>query len=457
MPTTEKFVVPRMGEPFDSARVVSWHKKPGEGFKRGEVLLEIETDKSVVEIPAAGDGRLLHYLVEVDGVFSSVMPVAEVELEGEPPAPDGSPDPEVVETRAQAPGGPTEGVRGSPEPLPARPDASLPASPVKGEPGHRVFSTPVARGLADDYPLDLTRVAGTGPNGRVTKKDVLDAVRGQPAGSARPVAAGVEAGGKTEQLVSTGHGDLNVVRWPCGAPRPAATVVLLHGIFGDTSTWSGLASNLSRTGLDAMAIDLPCHGKSLSTVTDLPAVVDCLAEAIEKSCSTPIVLVGHSFGGALAARVAASAPRLAVRSLVLIAPVGLGTEIQQAFLDGVLHASTNDALARELRKLTASGVSLSAAYLDELRFALRGRAEALGELCAQISCCGVQQIDIAPDLQRVVCPAAVIQGRADEIIPWAHALNAPEHIAVYLPRHAGHMPQWDTARLVESVIAREAA
>ncbi|TAM86131.1 MAG: alpha/beta fold hydrolase [Candidimonas sp.] len=457
MSYTEKFIVPRMGEPFDSARVVAWNKKPGEDFKRGDVLLEIETDKSVVEIPATGDGRLLAHLVEVDGVFGSDTPVAAIELEGEAPTPDDVPDSQAADAGARAVAAPAQGTHPLAGLAPDRSDAPALASPAREGAAHRVFATPAARGLADEYRLDLARLAGSGPNGRVTKRDVLRAAHGQPlVESIQQVAADLGAGGRTERLVSTGHGDVNVVRWAADVPRPATTVVLLHGIFGDASTWSGLASNLRRTGSDVLAIDLPCHGKTGSSVTELSVVVDCLTEVIEKSCAAPIVLVGHSFGGALVARIAASAPRLAIRALVLVAPVGLGTEIQQAFLDGVLHASTSEALARELRKLTASGASLSAAYLEELRLALRERARPLGELCAEISCCGVQQIDITPDLQRVICPVTLIQGRADEIIPWAHALNAPAHVAIHLPRQAGHMPQWDTAKLVEDVIAREA-
>ena len=56
------FSLPRMGETMEEGTVLNWLKSPGDSFKRGEVLLELETDKMVVEVPALEDGDLLEIL-----------------------------------------------------------------------------------------------------------------------------------------------------------------------------------------------------------------------------------------------------------------------------------------------------------------------------------------------------------------------------------------------------------
>lgn len=443
----QKFIVPKLGGPFDSARIVSWHKAPGEAFRRDDILLELETDKSVIEIPAPEDGKVVAHLVDVDGTFESDMPVAELELEGLAPEsetdlPEAQPAPEPGSEPEQAP----SGSRAA-----AAPDIPRKQEGATGAAGERVLATPAARTAARQAGLDLARVPGTGPGGRITKADVLSTTGQSPDGPAYS-RAGEHPVGRSESYVSTRHGDMHIVRWMPDGALVHRTIVLIHGIFGDTETWSGLASNLRQDGAEVIAIDLPCHGKSDITKPDLADVVDCLAEVVESVCPAPHVLVGHSFGGALAARIAAFSPRLAVQSLVLIAPVGLGTEIQQAFLDGVLHASTNEALARELRKLTASRTSLSGNYLDALRAAIEAHHSPLEALCAQFSRHGTQQINIADDLKTVGCPVTIIQGRQDQIIPWTHALNAPDGARLYLPELAGHMPQWDCGKLVEAIL-----
>ena len=59
---TALLTLPRLGETMETGRVVGWLKQPGEAFRRGETIVEIESDKTVVELPALADGRLLEVL-----------------------------------------------------------------------------------------------------------------------------------------------------------------------------------------------------------------------------------------------------------------------------------------------------------------------------------------------------------------------------------------------------------
>jgi pyruvate dehydrogenase E2 component (dihydrolipoamide acetyltransferase) len=256
--------------------------------------------------------------------------------------------------------------------------------------------------------------------------------------------------------VATGHGELYACRWKPAAAIDAPTMVLIHGLFGDTDTWAGTIASATRAGLSVLAIDLPCHGRSAAAVTRFADIVDAVAQAIAKLCEGPVALVGHSLGAAVAVKLARQ-PNLQVGSLTLFAPVGLGTEINQSFLDGMNYARSQEALEREMGKLTAARTLPSAAYLQKLRQRLAARAEQLAALCSEVSCHGVQQIHVRPDLDALKCPVAIVHGRSDAIIPWQHALNAPPRAALHLVPDAGHMPQAEALVLASEIIERSAA
>ena len=74
--------LPRLGETMEEARVTAWLVAPGEAYKRGDVLMEVETDKTVVEVPAMADGTLATQLVTEGETIALDQPFAEVDQEG---------------------------------------------------------------------------------------------------------------------------------------------------------------------------------------------------------------------------------------------------------------------------------------------------------------------------------------------------------------------------------------
>ncbi len=76
-------VVPPTGEALDAARLVAWIVTPGQAFKAGDVLVEIETDKSIIEVPAHNDGVMVEHLVAVDGIVNADTVIARIQMEGE--------------------------------------------------------------------------------------------------------------------------------------------------------------------------------------------------------------------------------------------------------------------------------------------------------------------------------------------------------------------------------------
>jgi pimeloyl-ACP methyl ester carboxylesterase len=444
MSVVADFLVPPVGEPIDSARLVRWLVTPGQAFRVGDVMVEIETDKSIVEVPAPQDGVMVEHLVSVDGLLNADTPLARIRIEGEPAT-----SAKTLVSR-----------------LPTTPEKSLKSADRESEsatsavssaaleaktglaPRDRKFVTPAARKLARERGVPIESVIGTGPNGRITQSDV---VRVSEKTSTSVPASAFGGTGTHELTVPTTYGDVSVTVWDPATTQDARTLFLIHGLFGDRNVWAGTADLLVRAGFRTLAMDLPCHGSTRSEATAVDDVVECVAEVVSNQRSGGVVLVGHSYGAAVAARVARK-PTLSVHALVLIAPVGIGSQIDQTFLDGMTYAESNEAMLRELRKLTVAAMTPSIPYVNELRQRITARRNQIIHFCRQVSRNGSQQIDTLPDLVALPRKTIVIQGRRDRIIPWEQALNVPARIALHLLPDAGHMPQWEATTATTDIV-----
>ena len=440
------FVVPRIGESLDGARLVNWLVEPGQSFRAEDMLLELETDKSVVEVPAGEAGVLVERLLGKGDVLQPDSPVAWIEVEGE--APPEQPGDASGPAGGEAAGEAVGTAAGTAADQAAAAEPARPAAAAARAPGRRVAVTPAARQLAARLGVDAARVLGSGPGGRVVRADVAAAAIARPAGDTAAWQAGME-----RLDLATSAGALHALRCAAAAEGPAPTLVLLHGLFGDLDTWAGTIVSARRAGLGVVALDLPGHGRSQASARSFGELVDTVAQALPALGDGPLALVGHSLGAALATRIAGRLGQR-LRSLTLFAPLGLGTEINQSFVDGMLHAASDEALAREVGKLTAQRTLPSAGYLGELRQRLAARGEALAQLCASVSRHGVQQIDVLPELQALAAPVSIVHGRDDEIIAWQHALRAPARVALHLVPGVGHMPQVEAMAVAWEVLQR---
>jgi pyruvate dehydrogenase E2 component (dihydrolipoamide acetyltransferase) len=456
MSYTKHFTIPPIGPDTDAARLVGWSVNPGQSFAAGDTLLEIETDKAIVEVAAEEAGIMKAHLFNEGAMLDIKAPVAQIEVEGEaPPAAEPLVDREVETVAVPKDVDPVSEDSKAATPATAKAATTL-AATTFGAPA-RVFATPVARSIVAKAGIDWTTLegTGTGPEGRIVKADVLNMLDAETVpgleSRRRPAPAG-----PTEGLAKTKHGEIYISQWGAGSVTsirrtPAPTAVLLHGMFGDIDTWAAMASTISRAQLPVAAIDLPCHGNSPSNVHTMDDIADAVLEVVQTQVSGPVALIGHSFGAAVAARLGVKlGDRLT--AIVLLSPLGLGTEIGQSFLSGMTNADTDEALARELRKLTEGTSSLSSSYIQVLRTRLQRRSRDLSALCASLSRNGVQQVDVSGDLARLSCPAVIIQGRSDSIIPWQHTLNAPPRTALHLLPGVGHMPHWESPGLVSEII-----
>jgi pyruvate dehydrogenase E2 component (dihydrolipoamide acetyltransferase) len=163
-------VMPALEMAQETGKLVSWLKKEGEAVKKGEMLLEVETDKAVVEIEAGADGVLAGVTAKVGDVVPVGQTIAWLVAPGEaPPAASAAP--------AQT-GRKMDGVATSA----AAPAAAAPAA--QGRAGGRI--SPKARKIAQEHGVDLSTVVGSGPGGEISADDVLKAAqsKGKPATAA---------------------------------------------------------------------------------------------------------------------------------------------------------------------------------------------------------------------------------------------------------------------------------
>jgi 2-oxoglutarate dehydrogenase E2 component (dihydrolipoamide succinyltransferase) len=160
--------VPQLPESVADATLVAWHKKPGDAVRRDENLVDLETDKVVLEVPAPADG-VLKQIVAADGAVVTSGQLLAV-LEAGAPAQSAAAKPAAEAAAAPKAAEPAKAVKAASTAAPASaqpaPDATHGAAPNK--------MGPAVRKLVEEHDLDPSAIAGSGRAGRITKGDVLD-------------------------------------------------------------------------------------------------------------------------------------------------------------------------------------------------------------------------------------------------------------------------------------------
>src|SRR5215468_3752427 len=202
--------LPALSPTMTEGKIVKWLKKEGDSVSSGEAIAEVETDKSNLEIESFEDGVLLKILVGEGETAKVGAPIAMVGAKGEkvtapavapkpaapPPAP--APAPAAAAPKTVPPPPPTPARPAAPKPPPreeSRPAQVVPLRraeevlPAPGSDDGRLRASPLARRMAREEGLDLNGVHGSGPSGRIVKRDVEAAMaQGGQAAAAAPAA-----------------------------------------------------------------------------------------------------------------------------------------------------------------------------------------------------------------------------------------------------------------------------
>ncbi|HEX6925114.1 MAG TPA: pyruvate dehydrogenase complex dihydrolipoamide acetyltransferase [Longimicrobiaceae bacterium] len=192
---------------MEEGRLITWLKKEGDEIAEGDVLAEVETDKATMELVARGSG-LLRKVILPEGETASVGAViaviagadedissiiAEAGGDGAAPptaaAPAGAAKEAEEKGAAAAAAGPAAEGTGAVATAPAPAPAPSAAAADGAEAGGRVKASPLARRLAKQGGLSLDQISGTGPGGRIIKRDIEAALEGAPAAAAAPAVA----------------------------------------------------------------------------------------------------------------------------------------------------------------------------------------------------------------------------------------------------------------------------
>jgi pyruvate dehydrogenase E2 component (dihydrolipoamide acetyltransferase) len=184
-------ILPVLGETMNEGTIVSWSKREGDRVRKGDPLFTLESDKATLEVEAQADGVLRQILVPAGQTVPILTPVGLITA---------SSDEDLSAYRPH----PSPSAAASPSATASSQRETAPGSPA--EPG-RVIASPRARRLARERGVDLSHVSGTGPGGRIAERDVAASLESGPSRRASDLASGE---GRASPLAQRLAADLGV-------------------------------------------------------------------------------------------------------------------------------------------------------------------------------------------------------------------------------------------------------
>ena len=185
----EKFLMPKLSPTMEEGQIARWVKNEGDKFDANETLAEVDTDKATMEMTALSGGTLLKILKQAGESAALGEPIAiigqpgeditallsEVSSNGAAKAAEAPKAEEPAEKPAEpASQAETRAVAS----VPAKQEAPAPKAPETSQSNGRMIVSPIAARMAADNGIDLRSITGSGPNGRIIKRDIEEALAG---------------------------------------------------------------------------------------------------------------------------------------------------------------------------------------------------------------------------------------------------------------------------------------
>jgi pyruvate dehydrogenase E2 component (dihydrolipoamide acetyltransferase) len=186
--------MPRLSDTMEEGAISTWRKKPGDTVEIGETLVEIETDKAVMEYEAYQAGTLAEILVPEGKTVDIGAPIALIDDGSGPDAGSATSHSKTASAERPAESAPAPSSAPAPAQAPAPAAATAPAAaaepavaaPVADGDGTRVIASPLVRKLVRENHLDLSGVHGTGPGGRIIRADIDGLLKSASQGAPAP-------------------------------------------------------------------------------------------------------------------------------------------------------------------------------------------------------------------------------------------------------------------------------
>lgn len=187
---TTEIKMPQLSDTMSAGKIVQWKKKEGDQLKRGDILAEVETDKANLEIECFHPGVLLKIVVNEGGSAAVGESIAVIGQAGESvnSTNGSSPKPAPAATAPRV-----EPQAAQPQPAAQSVPQPKPVESPNAENGDRIKASPLAKKLAEDSNVDLSNVKGSGPGGRIIRKDIDAARSGTPTSSSQPAQVAARA------------------------------------------------------------------------------------------------------------------------------------------------------------------------------------------------------------------------------------------------------------------------
>jgi pyruvate dehydrogenase E2 component (dihydrolipoamide acetyltransferase) len=416
-----ELLLPRLGETMEQGTVVSWVVGVGERFQRGDVLLELETDKMVAEIPALEDGTLLEIVAHEQAQVQVGQVLAHIEVSGESTAQAPSLTTPALEAREEEPA----------DRLPTPPHriAAQQAAPLWRR------ARPAARRFAQREQIRIDDLPGSGPLGRVELEDV------QRVRASRSAPTLLSSGASL--LLEVGRHQVHVRR---RGPHGKNPLLLLHGFTSELSAWGYHAQALAAER-EVIALDFPGHGGSsaLSNACALSELADVVVKLVPRLGVAQVHLVGHSLGGGVALAMADQAPALFSR-LTLLAPLGLESARNRPLLRELAQATPEANWPLLLSRLVydTDWVTPELIRSRQAQAADPARRRSREWLLPTVS----EGWDGYAALASLAMPVRLLWGLQDQLLLPPHWDNVPGWVAQHRLPQVGHLPQVESASLL---------